>query len=232
MKKLKFQFITPLQVERELLLGFVPNDLANDDFNEGYDSEIIDGFDSDAGFNINDKPHCIQGVGLFDISKKYPLMIDLSESGTIQFKFVSSENFETRPDLYLYDGVNNIYWDLNEADFSMQLESGSYVDRFYVCFESDDQLLSINENQLNKSAKFQLYYSSLRSKLIVLNPKGIAIKKIQIYGMTGQLIKEIDHISTQENYHEFDTPSLSSGAYIALIKTLDSRESVKFLSGK
>ena len=77
-----------------MLLGFVPNNLATDYFDYGYDAMNTESFPNDLSWLINSEPYIIQGVGDFDESKLYPLGLYLSDSGEIEISLNTLENFD------------------------------------------------------------------------------------------------------------------------------------------
>lgn len=75
-KHIRLEFITQEGAKRALLLAFVPNGLASDGFDYGYDAENADTeFSNDMFWRIEDSNYTTQGVGDFDLTKKYPLGI-------------------------------------------------------------------------------------------------------------------------------------------------------------
>ncbi|NNF85907.1 MAG: T9SS type A sorting domain-containing protein, partial [Winogradskyella sp.] len=62
------------------------------------------------------------------------------------------------------------------------------------------------------------YYSNTRDKLVVMNPKGVEIKSIQIFNILGQSVYN-NQILHQQSYSEYPITDLSTGTYVVNMNT-------------
>jgi hypothetical protein len=83
-QRLRLNIVTPQGYLRQLLLGFTSDNAASDGVDYGYDALNFDDFPDDCNWVINDDRFVIQGVGAFDETKKYPLGLFLTNSGSVK----------------------------------------------------------------------------------------------------------------------------------------------------
>src|SRR5690606_5945607 len=93
-KRLRLKFTTPQGANRHLLLGFVPENAADDAYNYGYDALNTENLPDDMSWSIENNNYVIQGVGNFDTTKMYPLFVKLTTAGNIQVELTTLENFD------------------------------------------------------------------------------------------------------------------------------------------
>lgn len=141
-QRVRIDLETPLGHTRQLLLGFTPDNSATDGFDYGYDAPNIDNFPDDFGWIIEGDSYIIQGVGDFDISKKYPIGFFLSNSGNVSISLSSIENFDEAINVFIYDALEDEYVQINDQNFQKNVEAGNYLNNYYIAFEN----LSITEN--------------------------------------------------------------------------------------
>ena len=128
------------EFQREILLGFTPDNSATDGYDYGYDGGSYYNYPNDMGWMIEGERYVIQGVGAFDTTKTYPLGVFLSYESSISIKLQSTENFEEPIDVYIYDSENENYFLINDDPFELTLDDGEYEDRFYVAFSDPNSL--------------------------------------------------------------------------------------------
>ena len=182
-KRIRLEFEAPNQSKRPLLLAFIPNNQATDDFDYGYDAENIDDFPSDLNWTINEKECVIQGVGEFDITKQYPLKMVISTTGNAKISLTDLENFDEDINVYIYDSLLETYHLINAIDFELPLDTGVYENRFFVVFEDLSSPLDIEDFNLKD---LRIYYLNDAS---------------EIYINWNQIneVKEVELINHQEN---------------------------------
>lgn len=115
---------------RSLLLGFREDSSKDDDW--PMDAQISKVLDNDIGWNINDILYNIQ-VRPFRKNDKIPLYIKLTEANKLHFHLNDSRYFEKK-DIYLFDAELDIYKQLDENNFSIDLQKGNYSKRFFLSF--------------------------------------------------------------------------------------------------
>ena len=213
-QRVRIDFETPNGFVRHLLLGFTPDNAANDGYDYGYDALHTANFPNDTLWDIDGEIYVIQGVGSFDESKSLPLNINITNAGSITITLTDLENFESDIDVFIYDALLGTYTQINESDFQLELDAGDYANRFYVTFSADDAL-SIKDTAFED---LNMYFSFRREKVVIINPKNLELKSLQLYNISGQSVYENKNLN-QDSYGEYELQNLSSGVYILSLNT-------------
>lgn len=215
-QRVRLTFKTPEGAIRPLLLGFTPNNAASDGIDYGYDAYNNDGFPSDLSFAIEGKKFVIQGVGAFDINKKYPLDMLLKIAGNIEIALSELENFDTDPDIFIYDALLDTYTKINDVSFQTTMKPGQYKDRFYIAFQPDTTLSIIDEDFKDISVK----YLQKTDEIYVKTPASIEVRQVYLVNMAGQAVRSWN--MTNMNFgQEFKIPvkNISEGNYVLKVET-------------
>ncbi|TXI61476.1 MAG: choice-of-anchor D domain-containing protein [Flavobacterium sp.] len=199
---------------RQLLIGFM-NENANDDYNLGYDGEIIDIQPDDAYFQLDNYKLVIQGVGYFNTNAIYPITIKSSQTGTVNFMLDGTENFDLNQPIYIHDNTNDSYNDIRTSNFSVVLSSGEINGRFSLRFSN--QTLSNNNFENNENLVF---FNSESHQLEIINSKNTEIEEVTLFSILGQKIN-LWEVNSSENTIKLPVKNVATGIYIAKIKTND-----------
>lgn len=198
-QRVTIDFTMPNGYVRHLLLGFTPDNAATDGVDYGYDALNIDNYPYDLNWIIDNNRYVIQGVGAFDINKRYPLGLFLRDSGNIKIDLKSTFGFETPIDIYVYDSLLDTYTKITESSYSNNMEGGEYTDRFYIAFKDENnsnnfaKSLSTDEENLQKTNIF--YFSSTKELSINTNSSS-QIKNIMVYNALGQSIWSLKGVNS------------------------------------
>ncbi len=219
-QRVRIDFENPDGYTRHLLLGFVPDNSASDDFDYGYDALNIDDLPDDLNWIIEDDRYVIQGVGEFNTSKYYPLGMFLTNTGDISISLAELENFEEEIDVYLYDLESNTYSLLNEVNFDKNLSANTYLDRFYITFSNTAHVDIIYNNLLSTSddelSNLKIWHTNLKNILHVNGITNSSEAILSLYNMEGK--KLVEEKITSESY-SLNTSEISSGIYIVKINS-------------
>ncbi|WP_216746170.1 LamG-like jellyroll fold domain-containing protein [Paucihalobacter ruber] len=212
---------------RPLLLGFTPNNEATDGFDYGYDARANDNYANDMAFLIEGERYVIQGVGQFDNSKMYPLSINLSKSGTFEISITEFENFGTNPNVYIYDALLGNYFLINDNNFVMTLDTGTYNDRFFVAFR-DDSTLDIEDLE---SSELTVNYLKKSEDIYIRIPNEI-VTKVKLVNLLGQSVQEWNQLETfyaENATYRIPVKEVSEGTYVVYIETENNTHSKKVI---
>ena len=181
------------------MLAFTSNNAASDGFDYGYDGIVPDDFPDDLNWMIEDDRYVIQGVGAFDQTKKYPLGLFLTNSGTIGISLDSLENFSNTIDVYIYDAILDTYTQINNVNFSKTINSGDYLDRFFIAFQDENQMkqgtsLAIEENEIRSTI---VNYLSNTDMLYINTNSTLLIKDIEVYSILGKQLFAQNNINAK-----------------------------------
>ena len=175
-KRIRLNFKTPEGAIRPLLLAFIPGDLATDGIDYGYDAINTEIFPNDMSWMINDTKHIIQGVGEFDVDKRYPLGMFLSTNGLIEISVQELENFESDINMYVYDALLDTYTAIDtEISYTNNLIADEYLNRFFITFTNENSSLSVNDQFLQQSVVSYLQDSN---EIYIKIPYSIDVQKV------------------------------------------------------
>ena len=215
-QRVRLVFKTPEEAIRPLLLAFTPNNDATDGFDYGYDALNRDAFPSDMSFLIEGKKYIIQGVGAFDINKKYPLDMTLKISGNVELSLTGLENFDEDIDVYVHDSLLDTYTRINTVSFQANLEAGNYSGRFSIVFQPDTTLDIIDQDFKDISVK----YLQKTDEIYVKTPASIEVRQVYLINIAGQAVRSWN--MTNMNFgQEFKIPvkDISEGNYVLKVET-------------
>jgi len=182
-QRVYLDFETPLGFVSSLLLNFTPNNAATDGVDPGWDSLSGNTYPDDLNWLIEGNRYVIQSVGAFDETKKYPLGLYLTNSGTITISLNRLENFDPPIDVYIYDALLDTYIQINNANYTAVMSSGNYIDKYFIAFM--DPTLSSSDNDFLKT---KVQYLSNTKELYINTYNNFNLKQISIYNLLGQEI--------------------------------------------
>ena len=188
-QRVRINFHSPENLNRELLLGFTPNNEATDGFDYGYDGAVPDTWPDDLNWLINENRYVIQGVGTFDESKTYPFWLGLSNSGTSTISLITTENFSEEITVYIYDNLYDTYHNISEQPLDLTLSPNEYSGRFFIAFQDpseNNQALSVTD--FDDRPKIELSYSAQKNDLIISPSTGTQIQYINVLNAIGQKV--------------------------------------------
>jgi hypothetical protein len=216
-KRVRIEFKSPEGAKRPLLLGFVPNNLATDGYDYGYDAINTEDLPNDMNWMIEGERYVIQGVGDFDNTKKYPLGVFLKSAGNIEIALTGLENFESVIDVYIYDAVVNYYYKIDDTNrFQINLNIGNYLNRFFIAF-MDPNALSVS-NPLVHHIVFN--YLTDTQEIYIKLPASMEAKQVRLYNAIGQKLTSWK-LTNVDNTNAIRIPiaQLSEGTYIMKLET-------------
>ncbi|WP_111684010.1 hypothetical protein [Winogradskyella tangerina] len=209
-QRVRINFTSATGYVRHLLLGFTPNNEATDGFDYGYDGANIEDLPNDMNWIIEEERYVIQGVGSFSENKVYPLGMFLSDSGVISINLQSLENFDTNINVFIYDSLVGSYTQINNSSFSIDLDPGDYLDRFFITFSNPSMGVALSTAEhIQKNLK--IYFSKRNNKLTISHPSAI-IDEIIIYDLLGKRLVNKKNINESTLDIQFD--NLNNGPVI------------------
>ena len=202
-QRVRIDFVSPDLYTRHLLLGFTPDNAATDGFDYGYDGPNPDNFANDLNWLIEEDRFIIQGVGAFEETKRYPFGMFLADAGEIEISLTALENFDTPINVFIYDELLDTYTPINDSNYVSNMESGEYLNRFYITFFNPNDpesgqnngLLTKNESVLQNTT---IKYLSNTKELYINTISQNKVKQIQVYNLLGQQLSTIRNINATE----------------------------------
>ena len=198
---------------RQLLHNF--HETATTNFDYGLESKVFSTLNTDANWVQNNEAYNIKADN-FEVDLTIPLSLKLNNQQLIRFRIFDVQNFESAQPIYLHDILENVYINLKEQDFEVNLPAGEYNNRFEITFQKVNSL----SNQEFTEASFIILQENNLNQLIIKNPNTIALKSVKLFDITG---KQIFYKSDMEAKTRvtFSTKNLSDGVYVTKIETKD-----------
>ncbi|MCA1965797.1 MAG: choice-of-anchor D domain-containing protein [Flavobacterium sp.] len=211
-KRLRLGYTGSTNFHRQLLIGFM-NENANDEYNLGYDGEIIDIQPDDSYFQSGSYKLVIQGVGFFNTDAIYPLTVKSSQTGTVNFMIDGLENFDPNQPIFIHDNSNNSYHDIRLTDYSVTIPAGEISNRFSLRFSNS----TLSSNDFENNATF-IFFNSTENGIEIANNQNLEIVEATLFSILGQKINHWE-INSSENNIKLPVKSVATGVYILKIKT-------------
>ena len=202
----------------------------NLDFNETYTRQLLQNFhamatpgedygletlspaalNSDVYWPQGEKAYNAQAFA-FDTELHIPLVINTSQDQPIRFRIFDVQNFDDNQPIFVHDLETNIYVNLREQNFEINLPQGNYSDRFEIVFQ--DQSLS---TEAFNDEDFLVLQNNNTSQLTILNPNQLEVQSVTFFDVSGKIIFNEIGLEIKDSYH-FSTKNLSEGVYIAKV---------------
>src|SRR5690554_162287 len=214
----------PEGFHKQMLLGFLPNSMADLSYNPGYDALQMTTRDDDAFFiigNNTNKRYVIQGVNSFFEAMEFPLGITVSAPGSHRLMLDAVENFNET--VYLKDNLLNTTYNLSNSEHEINLPPGEYLDRFSIVFQPAETL-HVETSDLDK---ITVFYDG-HDHIVVANINNLEINSIDVFNMLGQRV--LTESENLKNQTKIQIPfAASNGVYLVVLNTNNSKKSTKIL---
>ena len=209
--RIKLLYSSPLGYHRQIVLGANKN--ASINFDIGYDAILADVNKEDMYWTINKSKFVIQGVNNLNDDQEFPLGLIVNEPGMISIKVDGLENVDLNKPIFIKDNLTGETYQINNSPFDIQLEAGTYENRFKLVFQSNSKALSTND--IETINNFSVFYNSKSSSLEIVLREATYAFDGAVINLVGQNIKTILPFEKQ-----ISIPiQVSTGAYIIQLKT-------------
>ena len=199
------------QYTRQLVLNF--HNSATMGYDRGLELKLAQEYNSDAYFELDNKSYSGQAYA-FEETLIIPMTVDIEEQQPLRFRIFDIQNFEESQSIYIHDKENDVYVNLRDQDYELNIEPGNYTNRFEIVFTPQDAL-NIKEFDTNSLVINQ---NNGIHQLSVLNPKNIDITSIEVFDVAGKRLLNGNY-DTVLNRYELSTVDLSDGVYIVNVKS-------------
>jgi hypothetical protein len=224
--KIRVGFNSNNNYHRQVLLGFM-NEKATSAIDYGYDAINIDEFPNDMYFLNGENELLIQGEGFFDASASYPIGVKTAVEGKVSFIVDAIENFSPEQTVFIYDNLTDTYNDIKSGKFEVNLPVGVNDHRFSLRFT--DKTLGVVNNSIDNN-DIQISHVQNGNLLEIKNNSIKAtIEKVTLYNILGQSISTWKIENQEQQDIKIPIKTVSSGVYIAKLKTSDGEISKKVI---
>ncbi|PWA05442.1 choice-of-anchor D domain-containing protein [Flavobacterium psychrotolerans] len=212
---IRLGFNSASNFHRQILLGFM-NDLATSRIDAGYDAVQIDNQPNDMYFINSGSKLVIQGEGYYNPSNIYPLEIKTATVGIVKFTLDAIEKFDANQKIYIYDNITNLYHDIRNEAFEINLPIGTVSDRFSLRFENAALAHTDFDLKDNVTIAFTNNDNTIN---ITNNLLDTTIKSVSLFNILGQSLSTWDFKNESPIKIQIPVTNVSSGTYIVKVQT-------------
>ncbi len=213
--KIRLKFESPKGYHRQILVTADAN--TTNGFDLGYDAPLIENNVEDMYWMIEDTEFVIQAVSNFNLDQVLPIGIKISEEGEYTIKLDKLENIKMEFNIYLKDKLNDSYVNLAKEDYTATAEEiGSFNDRYEIVFKKPNAENPVDEKpeELEEGTILGLSYLRDTDEIAVINPDLMPVDHVELYSISGQLIKSFTEVPTERSILLSIDQKLSSAVYI------------------
>lgn len=228
--KIRLGFNSHNNYHRQILLGFMDGK-ATDELDYGYDGLNLDENPNDMYFLSGENQLLIQGVGSFSENASYPIGVKTDAEGKVTFMVDEIENFDNNNKIYIYDKATKKFHNLKNQNFEIILPQGDYNDRFALCFkhkknkDEENDKISSKEDELIVDGDVKIMYTNSNHLLKITNnnPENM-VSNVALYNILGQSMSNWNVENKEQSNIQIPVKNVSSGVYIAKLKTTEGLE--------
>ena len=222
--KIRLGYNTNNAYHRQVLLGFM-NEKATTEMDYGYDALNIDDFPNDMYFLVGENQLVIQGVGYFDTNTSLPIGVKADTEGKVSFVIDALENFAPEQAIFIHDNLTDTCHNIKEQAYEVILPAGTNDSRFSLRFS--DKTLKVEQNSINGINIMHVQNGNML--LINNNLLDVNVEKVSLYNVLGQSISSWKIENQEQQNIRIPIKNLSSGIYIAKVKTTNGESSKKII---
>ena len=180
-------------VYKQLLVGYIEN--ATNDFDNGFDGEILEAGNSASFYSVLDeKKLAIQGRNVdFMVEDQVPLGFRITTSGSFEINLSDFDGLFETQEVYLEDTMLNVIHNLKESAYTFWSEEGTFDSRFVVRFTTS----TLGNSVSNLDSNSIIIYKNVAQKINV-NSGVKKMKSIQIFDALGRLLWSKNNINSNE----------------------------------
>jgi uncharacterized repeat protein (TIGR01451 family) len=213
--KIRLGFNSNNNYHRQVLLGFM-NEKASSEIDYGYDGFNLDDFPNDMYLLNGENQLVIQGEGYFDENSSFPIGVKTNMAGKVSFVVDALENFAPEQAVYIYDKDTDTYHNIRNEKFEVNISVGVNETRFSLRFK--DKTLKVDQNSIHDVI---IIAHIQNTNTLSINNKSldITVEKVTLYNILGQSISLWKIENQNQQNIQIPIKSISSGVYIAKLKT-------------
>jgi hypothetical protein len=210
------------QAVRQVSLAFHP--AATDGADFAMDAKSPDSTNEMDMYFVVDNAEYVIDVIDFDINKRIPIGFKNATPANFRIKVGDIINFDGTENVYLHDKNTDIYYDIVNGEYEMNLPAGINNTQYEITFVN----ATLNIPVLSPDS-FVVFQNNVAQTLTVTNPNMMDIKSISLYDITGKLVFNTLNVETKDKY-QFPTSAISDAVYIVKVITKDNQDFGKKVS--
>lgn len=213
--RIRLNMVSSDNYTHQIAIGFM-GDNATEGIDYGYDALLKDTDPNQFYFMHPEAKLLIQGVGYFDIEKNYPLGIIANVPGRYTFSIDRILNLVENAPVYLYDNEKQIYHNLRNSDYYVNLPQGEHNTRFSLRFKNH----SLESNMNTQEMLNAIVVYRQNDRLIIANPtEQLTILSANMFNVLGQEVSAWNISNGRDSYIELPLRPLAAGIYVVQVQT-------------
>lgn len=220
--QITFNTLLDNQAIRQVSLAFHPAATDGADFAMDAKSPDVNNV-LDMYFVVEDGEYVIDVID-FDIHKRIPIGFKNATPANFRIKVGEIINFDGTENVYLHDKNTDIYYDIVNGEYEMNLPAGVNNTQYEITFVN----ATLNIPVLSPDS-FAILQNNVSQTLTVTNPNLMDIKSISLYDITGKLIFNTLNVETKAQY-QFSTSTISDAVYVVKVITKNNQDFGKKVS--
>jgi hypothetical protein len=211
----------------QTLVGYITG--ATQDLDRGYDGESFGGNTVTFYSIIPQANLTIQGRSLpFDQNDVVPLGFNATKKGNYSIRIDHLDGVLNNENIYLEDKLLNVTHDLKQKPYTFSTKVGTFDDRFVLKY-NNNKTLSVEENII-KTNDIQIAHIQNNNTIIIKNMiTSVNVEKVTLYNILGQSISSWKIENQDQQNIQIPINSISSGIYVAKLKTSTGEISKKII---
>jgi len=204
---MEFDIGNGVNFHRQVAVGFVG---ATRSFENGLDSKMLGLKKTDLSLFVQDnsEPYVIIGIEYFSEDAIIPIRVDLDIDREVSFSLDQFNGMQNQQ-VHLVDYETGTFYDIHTGPKEIQINKGSYSDRFAVCFKRPNSLSDGNELVFDDVSVFH----DANAKEFVIKTKDTSIDCIKIYNLLGQQVMAYENKKFLEKIR-LSSEGISPAVYI------------------
>lgn len=220
--QITFNTLLNNQAIRQVSLAFHPAATDGADFAMDAKSPDVTS-EMDMYFVIDTAEYVIDVID-FDINKRIPVGFKNAVPANFRIKVGDIINFDGTENVYLHDKNTDVYYDIVNGEYEMNLPAGVNNTQYEITFVN----ATLNIPVLSPDS-FAVLQNNVAQTLTVTNPNLMDIKSISLYDIAGKLIFNTLNVETKDKY-QFSTSSISDAVYVVKVITKNNQDFGKKVS--
>lgn len=212
----------------QTLVGYLTD--ATQGLDRSFDGESFGGNDVTFYSIIPEANLTIQGRSLpFDPNDIVTLGYNAAKKGNYSIRIDHLDGLFDKQDIYLEDKDLNVLHDLKKKPYVFNTKVGDFNNRFVLRYGNSNKTLGLEENTL-KSDAIKIAYAK-NSNILTINNNSVTIpvEKVTLFNIAGQSIATWKIENQEQQNIQIPIKSISSGIYIAKLKTSEGEQSKKII---
>ncbi|MEM6517032.1 MAG: T9SS type A sorting domain-containing protein [Bacteroidota bacterium] len=212
-KRFRLNVVFNDEYTRQLMYNF--HDSASPGFDYGFEAKMPSTAETNAFWMLGNEKYAIQ-ADAYQIDMAIPVAITTENQQEVRFSIFDVQNFgETQP-IYIHDKLTDIYVDLTQQEYDLNIDAGNFQSRFEIVFETNSTLAAAERLK----EEIDIFVNRNAKQFVISNPNLNDIMTFKVYDTSGKLV--IEHsVSDLENRYTYPSEKLSDGVYLTEIRLRD-----------